>query len=72
MFVDKAGAYLSGAAEINLGKLLALSANIRLGCKCLPVTNTQTFYENSQITDAKSFITLVPGALSSARELKET
>ena len=49
MFVGKAGAYpivepLKGAS-INLP--LALPANIRLGWKGLPGTNTLAYYENS-------------------------
>jgi hypothetical protein len=30
-----------------LGKLLILLANIEIGLKCLPGTNTLAFYENS-------------------------
>ncbi len=48
MFAGKARAYpseaLSGAPLY--GKLLALPANIRLGWKGLPGTNTQAYYEN--------------------------
>ncbi len=43
------------------GKLLALPMSIRLGWKGLLGTNTLAHYENSQITDMKSFITLAPG-----------
>jgi hypothetical protein len=47
---------------LHLDKLLALPANIRLGCKGLQETKTLAYYENSYITDKKSFITLGPGA----------
>ncbi len=40
---------------------LALPTNIRLGWKVLPGTNTLAYYENLQIADVQSFITLVPG-----------
>ncbi len=36
-----------------LVKLLVLPANVRLGWKGLPGTNTLAFYENTQITDEK-------------------
>jgi hypothetical protein len=39
-------------------RLLALLANIILGYKDIPETNTFANYENSLITDDKSFITL--------------
>jgi hypothetical protein len=35
---------------------LALPANIRLGWKGLPETNTLAYYNNPLITDVKSFI----------------
>jgi hypothetical protein len=44
--VIKSGAYRSGAPErclLHLGRLLALSTNIRLGWKGLPVTNTLAY-----------------------------
>jgi hypothetical protein len=44
--------YLSGTF-----RPLALLANIILGWKEIPETNTLSYYENSQITDAKSFTT---------------
>ena len=44
-----------------IGLTLALSSNIRLGWKALPGTNTLAYYENSQITAVKSFLTLAPG-----------
>jgi hypothetical protein len=50
---------LSGAPHY--GKLLALPMSIRLGWKGLLGTDTLAYYENSQITDMKSFITLAPG-----------
>jgi hypothetical protein len=37
------------------------SAFVRLGWKSLPGTNALAYYENSYITDKKSFITLAPG-----------
>ncbi len=43
------------------GKLLTLSMSIRLGWKDLLGTKTLAYYENSQITGMKSFITLAPG-----------
>jgi hypothetical protein len=57
MFVIKAGAYSSGAPTGSClpGRLLALSTNIRLGWKCLPVTNDLTYYGHSLITNIKSF-----------------
>jgi hypothetical protein len=42
------------------GRFLALPANIKLGCKIMPGTNTPVFYENSKITDVKRFLTLGP------------
>ncbi len=44
---------------LHLGKLLALSINIRLGCTGLPETNTLAYSENSLFTDVKSYIKLV-------------
>ncbi len=46
-------------ASLKSGRLLASPANIRLGWKGLPGTNAPAFYENSKITDVKSFIKLV-------------
>ncbi len=43
------------------GKILALPMNIRLCWKGLLGTNTLAYYENSQITGMKSFITLAQG-----------
>jgi hypothetical protein len=40
--------HLKGAS---LGQALALPANIRLGWKGLPGTNTLAYYKNPQITD---------------------
>ena len=34
---------------------------VRKGLKSLPKTNDLAYYENSEITDVKSFITLGPG-----------
>ncbi len=36
----------------------ALPENIRLGWKCLPGTKAPAYYEKSQLTTVKSFITL--------------
>ncbi len=47
--------YLKGAS---LGYALALPANIRIGWKGLPGTNTLANYKHSKITIVKSFITL--------------
>ncbi len=43
------------------GRLLALPTNIRLGWKGLPGTNILAYYEKSQLTAVKSFVTLAPG-----------
>ncbi len=40
---------------LHLGKLLALSTNIRLSCKGLLETNTLAYSKNSQIPDEKKF-----------------
>ncbi len=40
--------------------LQALPANIKLGWKGLPGTNTLAYYESSQITDVKSFYNIRP------------
>ncbi len=45
----------------SLRKALALPANIRLGWKGLPGTNTLAYYENPQITTVKSFIVQATG-----------
>jgi hypothetical protein len=45
-----------------LEKSLALPANIRLGWRGLPGTNTLAYYENPEITVEKSLIVLTPGA----------
>jgi hypothetical protein len=42
-------------------KLERLSQNTRLGWKGLPGTNTLASYENYEIADKNSFITLGPG-----------
>ncbi len=47
--------HLKGAS---IGQARALPTNIRLGWKGLPVTNARAFYEKSQLTHAKSCITL--------------
>ncbi len=44
-----------------LGRLLALPANIGLGWKGLPRTNTLAYYENLEITAVKSFRGLARG-----------
>jgi hypothetical protein len=47
--------HLKGAS---LGWAPALLANIRLGWKGFPGTNTLAYYEKSKLTAVKSFITL--------------
>ncbi len=44
------------------GWLLDLPINIRLGWKGLPGSNAPAYYEKSELTDIKSFITLAPGS----------
>ncbi len=44
-----------------LGRLLALPTNIRISWKGLAGTSTLAYYENSLITNKKSFITLTLG-----------
>jgi len=56
MFVGKTGDYLSDAPLYV--RLLTLPTNIRLGWKAGPETNALAYYENSKITDVKSFITM--------------
>jgi hypothetical protein len=53
------------------GRLLALSANIILGRKGLPWTNTLAYYEHSKITAVKSFITFAPGHRNKKCSLRE-
>ncbi len=36
------------------GRLLALPSNIRLGWKCMEVTNTRAYYDTATITAVKS------------------
>ncbi len=43
---------------VALGKALTLSTNNRIAWKVLPGTNGLAYYENPQITDKKSFMTL--------------
>ncbi len=43
------------------GRVLALPTNNSLGWKGLSGTNTLAYYENLEITDRKSFITLGSG-----------
>jgi hypothetical protein len=50
--------HLIGAS---LGKAPALPANIRLGWKGLPGTNTLAYYENPYITAVRSFTVQAPG-----------
>jgi hypothetical protein len=45
------------------GKLLVLPATISLGWKGMPWTNSLAYYEHSQITEEKSFITLGTGVV---------
>jgi hypothetical protein len=63
IFAGEAGAYpkvehLKGAL---LGQAQALPANIRIGLKGLPGTNTLAYYENLLITAVKSLIVHAPG-----------
>jgi hypothetical protein len=53
MFVGKAWSLPKSRdhESASLGKALALPTNIRFGWNSLPGTNTQAYYENSQITD---------------------
>ncbi len=44
-----------------MSRLLALHTNIRLGWKGLLGTNALAYYEKSQLTSVKSFVTLTPG-----------
>jgi hypothetical protein len=58
MCAGKTGAYL---IEVPLRcSTLALLTEFRLGWKDLSGTNTLAYYENSYVTDFKSFITLSP------------
>jgi hypothetical protein len=43
------------------GRVSALPANIRLGCRDLPGTYTQAYYEHAESMDVKSYITLGSG-----------
>ncbi len=45
----------------SLGQAPALPANIRLGWKGLPETNTLAYLKNPQITAVKSFTVQAPG-----------
>jgi hypothetical protein len=61
--------YVSGSTYLrvgyvkddSLGWALASLANIKLGLKGIPRTNTLAYYELSYITAVKSFMTLSPG-----------
>jgi hypothetical protein len=44
--------------------LLVLPTNVIQGGKGIPGTHTLAFYENSLITEVKSFITLPPGKIA--------
>ncbi len=57
MFGTMAGVNLSEESTFQMGKLLDLYANKRLGWEGLPMTNTLAYYEHSLITYVKSFIT---------------
>jgi hypothetical protein len=48
---------------LHLGRLLALLANIRLGWKDLPGTNTLAYYGNPYFTAVISFMILAPGCI---------
>jgi len=52
--------HLKGAS---FGQALALSTNIRLSWKGLLGTNALAYYEKSQLTAVKSFITLATDVL---------
>jgi hypothetical protein len=58
MFVGKAWSGVESLSGASFGCALALPANIRLGWKSLPGTNPPAYYENSQLTAIKRFITL--------------
>jgi len=45
------------------GKLPALPANIRLGWKCMTVTNNLAYHETVRIIAIKSFKVTAPGAI---------
>ena len=57
------GAYprVENMKGVSLGKALALPANIRLGWKGLPGTNTLAYYQKAYLTAVKSFITSATG-----------
>ena len=61
MFAGETEAYPSEAFSGTplLGRVLALPANIRLGWRGLPGSNTLAYYENPLIPTVKSFIVQV-------------
>ncbi len=62
MFVGEArNLPYSGALGRCLTQAPSLTANIRLGWKGLPGTNTLAYYKNQQTTSVKSFIVKAPG-----------
>jgi hypothetical protein len=60
MFEGKARAFLKGEPLRIHRLVLALPANIRLGWKDQPDTNSQVYWEHSSITYVKRFVTLTP------------
>ncbi len=58
MLAGKASELLKGAS---LRQALALPANITLGWRGLPGTNTLAYYENPKIMAVKSFMVQAPG-----------
>ncbi len=63
MFAGKAGPYLlKNLSDAPLkGRLLALPINNTLGGESLPGTNTLAYYQKTQHTAVKSFITSATG-----------
>jgi hypothetical protein len=62
VFAGMTGAYPSETPfRCSTGRLLALPINNRLRWKSLAGANTLAYYENSQLTTVKSFITLALG-----------
>ncbi len=64
IFADKAGASVEPLQDpTNKGKLQDLPTNIRLGWKCLTVTNTIAYSGTALIKGVKSFIVQAPAEL---------
>jgi hypothetical protein len=47
--------------DTSLSQVLASVTDIRIGWRGLPGTNTVAYYENTSITNVKSFIIFSPG-----------